>query len=241
MPAAAEKPSNPGQPAPARTSGPGVSRTLTNPGVPAAPRTTSSPGMLAPEPGTSSGQRPSSPSLNRPYAPAPLGAAGPTPTSEVRRLIAAEAQNTALNALSIFKELWADFRNSDRYFKYKALIIAIWIVLSASGFAVACPGSSAATTDFGAKLTISDFGAHPFYVIRNESTSPWSDVKVTVNGGEYHYESGAVEPGKDVGFGAKQLKGRDNRSAPETLNVRRLEIHTSAGDAVLIKDGKPIH
>ena len=33
-----------------------------------------------------------------------------------------------------------DFRNSDRYFKYKAGVLAGWLFLTVSSFGVACPG-----------------------------------------------------------------------------------------------------
>ena len=41
------------------------------------------------------------------------------------------AESTALNVVAILRETWEDFRNADRYFKFKAGILAAWAVLSA--------------------------------------------------------------------------------------------------------------
>ena len=57
------------------------------------------------------------------------------------------AENTALNVVAILREVWEDFRNADRYFKYKAAILAAWAVLSLVGVGVACPGTSTRTFD----------------------------------------------------------------------------------------------
>src|SRR4051812_5359769 len=51
------------------------------------------------------------------------------------------ASDAALNALSIAKEAVADFKSADRYFKFKAGIVAAWVVLSAFSLVNACPSS----------------------------------------------------------------------------------------------------
>ena len=60
----------------------------------------------------------------------------------IQTRIGTEAESTALNVVSILRETWEDFRNADRYFKFKAAILAAaWAVLSLAGVFVACPGA----------------------------------------------------------------------------------------------------
>ena len=47
------------------------------------------------------------------------------PEGPLGKRVASEAQNAALNALSIAKEFIEDFRERDRFFKFKAMILAI--------------------------------------------------------------------------------------------------------------------
>ncbi|HZX41971.1 MAG TPA: hypothetical protein VFE93_09050, partial [Myxococcaceae bacterium] len=41
----------------------------------------------------------------------------------VQTRIRSEAESTALNVVAILRETWEDFRNADRYFKFKAAIL----------------------------------------------------------------------------------------------------------------------
>ena len=44
--------------------------------------------------------------------------------------IRSQAESTALNVVAILRETWEDFRNADRYFKFKAAILGAWAVLA---------------------------------------------------------------------------------------------------------------
>src|SRR4051812_20747606 len=61
----------------------------------------------------------------------------PKNAQELKLKLASETSNVALNVLAILKETWDDFRSSDRFFKFKALIIALWIALSGVGIWIA--------------------------------------------------------------------------------------------------------
>ncbi|HZI11476.1 MAG TPA: hypothetical protein VE153_13925, partial [Myxococcus sp.] len=90
--------------------------------------------------------------------------------------LAGEASNQLLNGLSILKEMLGDFRQQDRFFKYKASIVAGWLALTVASFAIACPGSSVETGDMDARLVLSDKLDRPSLTILNESKEPWQDV-----------------------------------------------------------------
>src|SRR5215207_4982084 len=82
----------------------------------------------------------------------PLAPAGPPPPLPQR--LRAGAVNAGLNALALGREAVEDFRRRDRYFKFKALIVAAWLALSVTGITVACPGGSMSGGDMGARLVV---------------------------------------------------------------------------------------
>src|SRR5215470_10209705 len=73
--------------------------------------------------------------------------------------IRTEAESTALNVVAILRETWEDFRNADRYFKYKLAILVAWAVLSLTGVFVACPAAPTLvgpSTSLGARLVMGE-------------------------------------------------------------------------------------
>ena len=150
------------------------------------------------------------------------------------------AENTALNVVAILREVWEDFRNADRYFKYKAAILAAWAVLSLVGVGVACPGTSAAprsNSSIGARLVMGEEMEHPAYVLSNESDRAWEEVVVVVNH-SYRAAVDHVEPRAFVTITPKQLMGENGRLAPFNLKATDIELHTKKGSVLLLKDGQ---
>src|SRR5689334_975438 len=106
-------------------------------------------------------QRPSTPprTVSNPGSMRVITAQRAQPIEEEKRpfkqRVVTGAQDLALNAASIAKEAWADFRASDRFFKMKAGIVAGWAVLAALGLVIACPGSTIfANNDLHARLVL---------------------------------------------------------------------------------------
>lgn len=151
-----------------------------------------------------------------------------------------EAESTALNVVSILRETWEDFRNADRYFKYKAAILVGWALLSLAGIAVACPGTPTLvgpSTSLGARLIMGEETEHPAYVLTNESDRAWEDVVVVVNH-TYRAAISHVEPRAFVTITPKQLMGDNGRLAPFNLKATDIELHTRKGSALLLKQGE---
>ncbi|HSP19166.1 MAG TPA: hypothetical protein VLQ79_06620 [Myxococcaceae bacterium] len=155
--------------------------------------------------------------------------------------IRTEAESTALNVAAILRETWEDFRNADRYFKFKAAILAAWAVLSLAGVFVACPGAptlGAPSSALGARLILGEQSEHPAYVLSNESDRAWEDVVVVVNHA-YRAAISHVEPRAFVTVTPKQLMGDNGKLAPFNLKATELELHTRKGSVVLLRDGQP--
>ncbi|ABF91888.1 hypothetical protein MXAN_3328 [Myxococcus xanthus DK 1622] len=212
----------------------------------------------------SDGRKPSQPGTQPPRAASPSGSQPRTPTSPgmprapsqsnlrvmsaaraeplvkekpdgpLGKRLAGDASNHLLNGVSILKELVADFRRSDRFFKYKASIIAGWLVMTVTSLAIACPGSTVRKGDMDARLVLSDRLDRPSVTIWNESKEPWYDVTLTVNG-QYQAAVLTVAPGEFITITPKQLMGSSG-AAPADLRFQSIQMRSRDDSADLTAD-----
>jgi hypothetical protein len=157
----------------------------------------------------------------------------------LRQKLKSESANVALNALSIVKEKVEEFRQQDRFFKYKAFIVGGWLLLSVTTFGVTCGRGAKETGDFGAKLVV--VPARSSVSIMNKSEEPWTDVTIVVKdnkGAEWRASVARVAPTKEVTITPKQLLGSSGQAAPMDITIRGVEMRTSEGRAVLLEDGQ---
>jgi hypothetical protein len=147
------------------------------------------------------------------------------------------AEDQALNAVAVVKEGWAGFLRTDRFFKYRALIVASWLGLAAVGLVIAWPEEGIHTTRIGARLVMGEDPQHPVYMLMNESDEPWTQVLVIANG-QWRAAADRVEPGKELAVTPKQLVGKDGAAAPADLHLTDLELRTHKGRAVLMRKGE---
>jgi len=158
-------------------------------------------------------------------------------SQDVKQRLREGALDTVLNAAGMLADTWDDFRNRDRYFKYKAGIIATWLFLTVTSFFIAFPGSGG--NRLGAHLISSEVAGRPIYMIKNDSRSAWHEVTVVVNR-KFRTAVGTVEPnGGTLTFNLKQLKGDAEVAAPPDMRIQDLELRTDDGDVWLIKEGQP--
>lgn len=148
--------------------------------------------------------------------------------------LAGEASNHLLNAVSVLKEALEDFRQRDRFFKYKASIVAGWLVMTVASFAIACPGSTVQTGDMDARLVLSDKLDRPSLTIHNESDEAWEEVIVTING-EYQSAVPRVPAGQSMTITPKQLQGIKG-AAPADLRFNMIQLRTRDDSADLTED-----
>jgi hypothetical protein len=164
---------------------------------------------------------------------APVQVTGGAP-GDLKTRLKSEAENVGLNALSMVKEGWTDFRRSNRFFKYKVLIVSVWMVLSVAGMGVACPKTSA-ENDLGAQLYQPEGGSNVF-MIKNEGEGTWQNVLILVNE-QYRLAAPNISPHKDVTFNPKQLIGPDGKVAPAELEITDIELRTDSGRSKLLENG----
>ncbi|WP_241759432.1 hypothetical protein [Pyxidicoccus parkwayensis] len=150
------------------------------------------------------------------------------------RRVASEASNQLLNGLSILKEMLADFRQQDRFFKYKASIVAGYLAITVASFFIACPGGSVKAGDMDARLVLSDKLDRPSITIWNESKTTWKDIVVTVNE-QYQAAVPSVAPGEFMTITPKQLMGSSG-AAPADLRFQTLRMRSRDDNADLSED-----
>lgn len=160
------------------------------------------------------------------------------PKGPVGKRLASEASNAALNAFSILKELVQDFRERDRFFKFKAMILGSWLTLSALSIAVACPKQGLETGSMGARVVDPKIPGRPTLMIYNESKEPWKDVIFVVNG-EFRASVEMVKPGDFITLTPKQLMNSAG-AAPADMPLRNLELRTRDGSAMLLRNGEAL-
>ncbi|OJH38728.1 hypothetical protein BON30_21090 [Cystobacter ferrugineus] len=150
-----------------------------------------------------------------------------------------ESANVALNAVAVLKEMVGDFRQQDRFFKYKASIVGGWLLVSLATVGLTCARGVKETGDFGAKLI--PITSRAAVTIMNKSDETWRDVIVVVKdnrGAEWRASVARVEPTKELTVTPKQLLGADGRAAPSDIRIRDVEMRTSEGRAQLLENGR---
>ncbi len=143
-----------------------------------------------------------------------------------------------MNSVSILSEMMEDFRSSDRFFKYKAGVLAAWLFMSISTFAVACPGQGP-TNDIDAQLIVGTGSAGVVYSVKNGSGSNWSTVKVVVNSA-YVTTLNQVEMNGQVPLYPSVLYDTNGEHAPPDLVITDIvvDVDDPSGQVHLLKGGQ---
>ncbi|MFO0595974.1 MAG: hypothetical protein U0228_11730 [Myxococcaceae bacterium] len=148
------------------------------------------------------------------------------------------AADTLLNSLSILGEVVEDFKNSDKFFKYKAGVLSLWFLLMIGAFGIACP-STGPSNDLSAALVATGEAGRQIYMVKNEGTEPWQDVEIVVNG-EYRATMTTIEPeGGNVTLSSAILFDEKGKRAPSPLQITEIEVRVREpeGAAVLLHNG----
>jgi len=186
--------------------------------------------------------RPSNPNF-KPANRAVLSASRLQPVPEPKGRITGErlregASDVVLNGVSILGDVVEDFRRSDRFFKYKAMVLGIWVLLSVTSFMVACPGGGS-TNSFGARLVVAGSANEPIYMVKNDSDHQWDNVEVTVNG-HWHATAAQIEPNREWVLSPVLLFDGDGRPAGSDLKVTDIEVKVGDDAVPVYRHGQPV-
>jgi hypothetical protein len=133
------------------------------------------------------------------------------------------AADTILNSFSILGEVVEDFKSSDRFFKYKAMVISLWFLLAIGSFGVACP-STGPSNDINAVLVVGNDGVSNVYMVKNESTEAWQDVEIIVNGTYRSTMSNMPAEGGNATLSSAVLFDDKGKRAPDGLNITDIVV-----------------
>lgn len=150
------------------------------------------------------------------------------------------ARETLLNSVGLLSDIIDDFRSSDRFFKYKAMVLGIWLVLTSSTFLVACPGRGP-SNDINATLVIGGEPDRPIYMVKNESAEAWGDVEIIVNGAYRSTMTKLEANGGSVTLSSAVIFDTKGNKAPSDLRITDIEVHTLEPEArvKLLAGGQP--
>ncbi len=166
-------------------------------------------------------------------------------TSEgpVGKRLASGASNVFLNALSILKEMVQDFRNQDRFFKYKAGIVGGWVFISLVSIVIACPGQGIQTAELGARVTVLPNAdkptASPSLTVTNTGDDPWMNVIFVVNG-KYRATAAKVDAGGIFTLTPRILVSSEGKPMGSDERFLQAEMRTDDGTAELVRAGQPL-
>ena len=149
--------------------------------------------------------------------------------------------DTLMNSVSILAEMMEDFRSSDRFFKYKAGVLGVWIFMTVSTFAVACPGQGP-SNDIDAQLIVGTGSGGQVYSVKNGSSARWLTVKVVVNSA-YVTTLNQVERDGQVPLYPSVLYDTNGAHAPADLNITDIvvDVDEPSGQVHLLKGGQVQH
>jgi hypothetical protein len=206
-------------------------------------------GRKVPERGGAPRENPAStpPGASRP-GPRVMSAARPAPAKKeaagraVGQRVASEASNVVLNALSVLKEKVQEFREQDRFFKYKAGIVGGWVAISLVSLVIACPSRSIETTNLGARVTVLPNPerptASPSLTVTNTDDEPWENVLFVVNG-KYRANVERIDAGGVFTLTPKSVLSPEG-PMPSNARFINAEMRTSEGRSELVREGRPL-
>ncbi|WP_373048103.1 hypothetical protein [Vulgatibacter sp.] len=180
--------------------------------------------------------------MTAPLAPPPAGpprgrittAERPTPLPAPPRSrgeVLRDAAEEGLFQLRRFAaESWQDFRRRDRFFRWKALIVAGWTVVSIASIRVAMAGpEDPAANGLGAYVAVNHTSMGWGLLVHNRSDEEWTAVRVELEGGWVH-ERPRIGPDEKVVLSPGQFR-RGDLAATDALAIGSVEIDTDEGSA----------
>lgn len=147
-----------------------------------------------------------------------------------RQILRERLEEAAFTLRRHARDNWDDFRRRDRYFQWKAAIVAVWTAVSLLSIRVAMarPDDPAAN-GLGAYAAVTHTTMSWGLLVHNRSDEPWKHVRVVLDGGWVH-ERAQIAPDEKVVLSPAQFS-RGGQSAPEDLAIHAVRIETDDGDA----------
>ncbi len=162
-------------------------------------------------------------------------APGPRPRNEA---IQEALLDALLNARAIALELVADFKASDRYFKYKAAIVVSWVLLSLLTIGIACPSADVSPKNsLDARAWVQKVDALDRKItaiaLENESKDDWGVMILKLDNAFTAALPGLRARGGKTVVTLEKFVGIEGDSPPLDFRPQHLEIRCDRGSVVL--------
>lgn len=156
-----------------------------------------------------------------------------------RQAIQEGATDTILNAVSIMGDVIEDFKSSDKFFKYKAMVLGVWLFSCVASVGVSCSGGGN-RNDIGARLISTNSTGQTVYAVKNDSQETWQEIEIVVNG---HYRStlATLDANNSMQLSPTLLFDANGNRAPASLAIDTIVINVQSPEdkVVLLQDGVP--
>ncbi len=143
---------------------------------------------------------------------------------------------TLLNVRAIVGEMVDDFQASDRFFKYKAGVVASWALLSVLTVIIACPSAKTGpTNDLNARVKIQQVASldkqFTAIYVENLGEDDWGDTLYKLNTIYTAATPGLRANGGKTVLTLDKFASADGKAPPAEMKPQRLEIRCNRGTA----------
>lgn len=143
-----------------------------------------------------------------------------------------------LNARSIALEMLGDFRASDRFFKYKAAVVASWLALSLLTAVIACPSAEVGSSNsLDARAWVQKVDALDRKItaiaLENQGDEDWGDMLLKLDNSFTAALPGLRARGGKTVITLEKFVGVEGNSPPLDLKPQQLEIRCNRGSVML--------
>ena len=135
------------------------------------------------------------------------------------------------SAKALGEQFLDDFRSRDRFFKYKAGIIAAWAAVSVLTLGISC-GGGPKENNLHARTQVTQVLDDYTVLLRNTSSSDWKDVRLTLNS-RYTAYTPVIAAGDKYVIAVKQFVGPQGEVPAKDLKPQSLKVVCSDGADVL--------
>ncbi len=128
----------------------------------------------------------------------------------------------------LLANLLQDFKDSNRYFKWKAGLIAGYVAIGLATVLVFIPPGELNEIDARLRVSKTEIIGGRYFLVVNQGSEVWKDVRLKLNG-VYEARWPVLRPGRKKAFFFSQFQDGQGQAPAEAIGLQRLRIETSVG------------
>jgi hypothetical protein len=131
-------------------------------------------------------------------------------------------------ARSFVLQLVEDFRKSDKYFKYKAAVVASYVAIALLTLVIFIPGGELNQINAEVTLSKAEIIGGRYFLVSNLSSNEWKNIKLILNQ-TYTAQHPSIGAGKKVPFFLSAFIDRQSKPPSVKMPVLSLRIECDRG------------